>query len=250
MSTLTSLARALAFETGRAVPIAARRHAHVSDRPLVFVPLCLAGEANAPLACLVGSQASSPRLLVVPQPRNRDLRFAFAASLASVVLDYVDCFAASTELVNGRNVATDAPQLLVANPSAVAFTRLLGRSTRLRRTEGEYAVEPSVPLLGRWLTYFAERNEHPGSSAMLAMTSVLAANWATGQSTLEDANLAALIGWIDPPSGLSGPAAAALAGVLVRPARAGAATHRVLSQRSGLRPGQSRRRIDPPDQCG
>ncbi len=224
MSTLTSLARALAFETGRAVPVAARRHAHLSDRPLVFVPLSLAGEANAPLACLVGSQASAPRLLVVPQPRNRDLRFAFAASLASVVLDYVDSFAASMEVIEGRNVATDAPQLLVANPSGVAFTRLLGRSTRLRRTEGEYAVEPSVPLLGLWLTYFAERNEHPGSSSMLAMTSVLAAHWATGQSTLEDANLAALIGWIDPPPGMSGPEAAAMAEDPVRCPPAGPAT--------------------------
>ncbi len=224
MSTLTSLARARAVETGRAVPIVCRRHAHLSDRPLVFVPLSLAGEANAPLACLVGSRASSPGLLVVPQPRNRDLRFAFAASLASVVLDYVDSFAAATELVDGRNVATDAPQLLVANPSGVAFTRLLGRSTRLRRTEGEYAVEPSVPLLGRWLTYFAERSEYPGSSSMLAMTSVLAAHWATGQSMLEDANLAALIGWIDPRSGLSGPEAAALAEDPVRCPPAGPAT--------------------------
>jgi len=224
VSTLTSLARARAVETGRAVPIVCRRHAHLSDRPLVFVPLSLAGEANAPLACLVGSRASSPGLLVVPQPRNRDLRFAFAASLASVVLDYVDSFAAATELVDGRNVATDAPQLLVANPSGVAFTRLLGRSTRLRRTEGEYAVEPSVPLLGRWLTYFAERSEYPGSSSMLAMTSVLAAHWATGQSMLEDANLAALIGWIDPPSGLSGPEAAALAEDPVRRPPAGPAT--------------------------
>ena len=30
----------------------------------------------------------------------------------------------------------DAPQLLVPNPAGVAFTRLLGRSTRFRRTDG------------------------------------------------------------------------------------------------------------------
>jgi hypothetical protein len=58
-------------------------------------------------------------------------------------------------------------------------------------------------LLGRWLTYFAERTEHPGSCSMLAMTTVLSAHWATGQSSLEDVNLAALMGWIAPPSGRS-----------------------------------------------
>ncbi len=208
MSVLTSLARARALELGRAVPIATKLHVHLSDRPLVFVPLTLAGEANAPLACLVGSAEESPTMLIVPQPRNRDLRFAFAASLASVVLDYVDSFTGSMETVRDKNVYMDAPQLLVANPGGVAFTRLLGRSTRLRRTEGEYAVDPSVPLLGRWLTYFAERTEHPGSSAMLSLTSVLASHWATGQSALEDANLAALMGWIAPWSGLTGPEAA------------------------------------------
>ena len=56
------------------------RHVHVSDRPLVFIPLALAGEANAPLAAMVGDDAGAPRLLVVTQPRNRDQRFAFAAS--------------------------------------------------------------------------------------------------------------------------------------------------------------------------
>jgi hypothetical protein len=196
MSALTSLAKARAFEEGRAVPIATRRHVHLSDRPLVFVPLALAGEANAPLACLVGTSASEPTLLVVPQPRNRDLRFAFAASLASVVLSYVDLFARADEI-------NDAPQVVVANPAGVAFTRLLGRSTRFRRTTGEYAVHESVPLLGRWLTFLAERTMHPGSSSLLPMTSVLASHWATGQSALEDANLAALMAWIDPPPGRS-----------------------------------------------
>ena len=53
-STLTSLARAIAAERETAQPVATVRHVHLAGRPLVFIPLALAGEANAPLAAMVG----------------------------------------------------------------------------------------------------------------------------------------------------------------------------------------------------
>ncbi|MFF5230684.1 hypothetical protein [Dactylosporangium sp. NPDC000521] len=213
MTSLTSLARALAVQQETAQRITTVRHTHISDRPLVFIPLTLAGEANAPLAAMLGDDRTSPHLLVVPQPRNRDQRFAFAATLGRLLLSYVDSFARHQEEVSGkvsRFRSSDAPQILVPNPGGVGFMRLFGRSTRLRRTYGEYAVAPVVPLLGRWLTFFAERAEYPGSSLLVPMTSALGAHWATGQSTVEDANLAALLAWIDPPVGQS-PFEAALA---------------------------------------
>ncbi|MEV8513549.1 hypothetical protein [Dactylosporangium sp. NPDC051484] len=203
MTSLTSLARALAVRHEAAQPLTTVRHTHISARPLVFIPLALAGEANAPLAALVGDREDTPSLFVVPQPRNRDQRFRFAADLGRRFMSYVDSFARHQEDARGRRRFTDAPQLLVPNPGGIGFVRLFGRSTRLRRTYGEYAVPPIVPLFGKWLTYFAERAEHPGSSLMLAMTSVLGAHWATGQSAVEDANLAALLAWLDPPAGQS-----------------------------------------------
>jgi hypothetical protein len=99
MSTLTALARVEAFSTGRAVPIATVRHVHLSDEPLVLVPLLLAGEAAAPLAALVGTARERPELLVVEQPRNRDQRFAFLAALAEIVVGYTDHRRAGTETV-------------------------------------------------------------------------------------------------------------------------------------------------------
>ncbi|MFG1673102.1 hypothetical protein [Micromonospora sp. NPDC049282] len=217
MSTLRALARAQAVAAGRAQPVATVRHLHLSDRPLVLVPLALAGEANAPLAALVGAAPDEARLLVVPQPRNRDQRFAFAAELAGVLLPYLDSFRGVTEAVavdRGRDVRhryTDAPQLLVPNPAGITFLRLFGRSTRFRRPDGDHPVHPSVPLLGRWLTFFAERAEQPGSAALLALTDALTLHWATGQSAVEDLHLPAVLGWLDPPPGWTGAEAAARA---------------------------------------
>lgn len=242
MSTLTSLARAAAVASGTAQRTCTVRHLYISTRPLVFVPLALAGEANAPLAAMTGDHPEKPNLLVVPEPRDRDQRFAHAADLAALILPYVQSYATDEEPTGSREAAgpgtryADAPQLLVPNPAGIAFTRLLGRSTRFRRTEGPYAVPDSVPLLGRWLTFFTERTDSPASSLMLAMTDALAAHWATGQSAIEDRNLGALLGWIDPPAGMSGAEAAAAAEDPVRCPPVGPATdptfdNEVLDQR-------------------
>jgi hypothetical protein len=235
MSTLRALAKAQAVAAGVAQPVATVRHLHLSDRPLVLVPLALAGEANAPLAALVGAAPDGARLLVVPQPRNRDQRLAFAAELAAIVLPYLESFRGVSEAVpvdRGRDVRyryVDVPQLLVPNPAGITFLRLLGRSTRFRsddpssahltphrdlelsRPDGDHPVHPSVPLLGRWLTFFAERAEQPGSAALVALTEALTLHWATGQSAVEDLHLPALLGWLDPAPGMSGAEAAARA---------------------------------------
>jgi hypothetical protein len=232
---LTALARAKAVAVGRAQPTKTLRHVHLSERPLVLVAAQLAGEACAPLAALVGDDRAKPRLVFVSEPRNRSQRFEFAADLAATVLPYIDQQCVAEDCVAEARVAEardaearvaehgddeqrdrppepypDAPQLIVPNLSTVAFLARLGRSTRFRKVSGEYAVPEAVPLLGHWLSYFAERAQVPPSSLLLPMTAALADHWATGQSAVEDANLGALLGWIDPPGAMTGRDAALL----------------------------------------
>ncbi|MGW2617305.1 hypothetical protein [Streptomyces sp. NPDC001500] len=234
MSLIATLARLEAVATGRAQPLATVRHRRLSERPLVFVPLTTAGEAGAPLGALVGTDRDAPRLLVVPQPRDRDLRFAFLAELADIVLPHIDSYADVVEAAErnetdpetGKRVkvevelCADAPQLIVPSRAGVDYVRLLGRSMRFRRTAEQdpqtpYPAPPRVPLLGRWLTHFGERSRVPGSSLLLAVTELLGRHWATGQSNLEDQHLGALLAWIDPPAGETG-AQAALRAELAR----------------------------------
>ncbi|MHA6760161.1 hypothetical protein [Streptacidiphilus sp. PAMC 29251] len=230
MSMLTTLARMEAVRSGRAEPLATVRHRHLTERPMVVVPLAAAGEAGAPLAVLLGTDRERPVLLTVPQPLDRDRRFAFLADLAAELLPHVEGFGEQVELLSRevkdpatgektevvRELCADAPQLLVPSSGGVEFLGLLGRSTRFRRTAedpepGPYPAPARVPLLGRWLTHFRDRAQVPGSSLLLAMTDLLGRHWATGQSRLEDQHLGALLGWIAPPSGLTGPEAALLA---------------------------------------
>ncbi|GAB1335796.1 hypothetical protein ACE1SV_23860 [Streptomyces sp. E-15] len=228
MSLITALARLEAVDSGRAQPTATVRHRHLSDRPLVFVPLTTAGETGAPLGALVGTDRDAPRLLAVPQPRDRDLRFTFLADLADIVLPHIDAYADAVEAAErtetdpetGKRVkvaaelCADAPQLIVPSRTGLDFVRLLGRSMRFRRTaeqdpDAPYPAPPRVPLLGRWLTHYGERARVPGSSLLLSLTDLLSRHWATGQSGLEDEHLGALLAWIaPPPPGLTGAEAA------------------------------------------
>ncbi|GAA1168396.1 hypothetical protein GCM10009654_26960 [Streptomyces hebeiensis] len=227
MSLISTLARMEAVAGGAAQPLATVRHRRISDRPLVFVPLTTAGEAGAPLGALVGTERDAPRLLTVAQPRDRDLRFAFLGELAEAVLPYLDEYAGAVEPAErseadpetGKRVkvtvelCADAPQIVVPSRPGIDFVRLLGRSMRFRRTAEEdpdaaYPAPPRVPLLGRWLTHYGERARVPGSSLLVAATDLLNRHWATGQSSLEDQHLGALLAWIDPPGSLSGADAA------------------------------------------
>ncbi|MFI6446225.1 hypothetical protein [Kitasatospora sp. NPDC050543] len=230
MSLLGTLARLEAVRSGRAEPLATVRHRHLSDRPMVVVPLVYAGEEGAPLAVLLGTERDAPRLHIVPQPLNRPLRFDFLAGFAADLLPYLESFGAQVEQIEGsekdpqtgektqvlRELCAEAPQLIVPNSGAVRHLALLGRSTRFRRTiedadPGPYPAPARVPLLGRWLTHLTDRAQVPGSSLLLPMTVLLARHWATGQSHLEDQHLAARLAWHCPPGGLPGAAAAELA---------------------------------------
>ena len=227
MSLLTTLARLEAVRSGHAEPLATVRHRHLAERPMLVVPLAAAGETGAPLAVLLGRDRDRPRLLTVPQPLDRERRFAFLADLADELLPYLESFGEEVETLTkesrdsetgeqteiSRELCLDAPQLLVPNRGGVELLGLLGRSTRFRRTAedpdpGPYPAPTRVPLLGRWLTHLRERAQVPGSSLLLAMTDLLGRHWATGQSTLEDQHLGALLAWIDPPDGLTGAEAA------------------------------------------
>ncbi|MFJ2579653.1 hypothetical protein [Kitasatospora aureofaciens] len=227
MSLLTTLARLEAVRSGRAEPLATVRHRHLSDRPMVVVPLTAAGEAGAPLAVLLGTDRDAPRLHLVPQPLNRTLRFDYLAELAADLLPYLEFFGADVEQIEGsekdpetgektqvfRELCADAPQMIVPNSAGVHHLALIGRSTRFRRTveddePGPYPAPVRVPLLGRWLTHLTDRAQVPGSSLLLPMTGLLARHWATGQSHLEDQHLAARLAWHFPPDGLAGAEAA------------------------------------------
>jgi hypothetical protein len=177
---------------------------------------------------MYGTAREDFRLVLVGEPRNRDLRFAALAAFATDINEWLGRFHRTeiqTRPARGRRPATttrecvNAPQIIVPNPSTAKWLfGTLGRALRYLRPDGDNPVDASIPLLGANLTFLDGRRVIPGSCLSLVAAEVLTQHWVTGQTEPEDVNLATALAWIDPPEGQSGVQAAEEAEASVQPA--------------------------------
>ena len=165
---------------------------------------------------MVGTDRDAPRLLVVPQPRDRDLRFAFLAELAAIVLPYIERRTPRRPSETGHRrpedakvevAVRDAPQLIVPEPRRhrvrTAARPLHALPPRRRPVPGAPAGAAARPLAD-------PSASAPGPRLVAAAGDdrVLAGTGRPARAALEDQHLGALLAWIDPPDGMTGAEAA------------------------------------------
>ncbi len=180
---------------GRAFPATRHRHVHVSRRPFVIVGYHLPGDPSAPIGLMFGEHPDRPNLAYTVEPtrwRNK--------------IDSMEGFARSFNryIARAGRGAHDAPQLLLANQTAVEWLcGDIGRYWRGLDTDGQWGAGPSIPIAGAHLSYFAGANRIPGSSAVLPLADVLASHWATGRLATLDRRLGVALAWIQRPDDIA-----------------------------------------------
>lgn len=215
MSHLDALMTAEAFETGRGRRTSLYRHRRFEPRPLALVLWQLGAEPFSAAALAWGMSEDDYHSAVAGDPRNRTLAFAALLKLATAFNAWFEEPAEHAETVaRGKRdyqVATTAPQVVVANGGTLGLLGRLGRRLAYLPTDGDDPADPALVRFGRHLQFLADHAHVPGQQLVIVLTDVMMDNWATGQSAVERQSLAALDAYIEPPQGLHGFEAAALA---------------------------------------
>jgi hypothetical protein len=211
---LDALLAARVYESGVALRKATLRHTHLAEEPLGIVIWRLGGERFRAAAVAWGTVGEPYQLAVPGEPRNRDLYFhalvPFAQDLSKRIASAVEVRAAASEKRPDDRVPVDALQMVVANRTTVEALSLLGRYLGYLSDRGGTAPDPALIEAGRHLRFYTRRSRMPGQSLITPLDQLVSDHWATLQSPIERANLAALNAQINPPEGVHAFDAAAL----------------------------------------
>ena len=201
MSLIRTLLSAEAALKQKAVRKTCYRHRKLSDESLVITLFNLSGEAAAPLVICYGTDAEEPHFTVSAEPRNRTSRFTAIQKFAASLGEYLESYLELTEEYDDETdevklIAQRTPQVITPNRSTLSFLGRLGRALRYLQDRPDYPVAEEISWLGAHLTWLSDRSNMPGQSVMLSATQLLSSCFATGQSEMEDENLASLLAWI------------------------------------------------------
>ena len=186
MKELKVIGRLLAQERGEAVPLMRERAFPISDRPLVMVPIAMAGESPSLFALGVGDGMGACRVYVCAEPRNRDQQYALLREVAADIEQAVAGWLANPAVM---------PQIITSSRAALRL--MLATFHRMTYTPDE----PALRALGRKMHWFDRVFEQADSGALLDMPAALCALYATGQDDHADTHLGAVLEWLKPADG-------------------------------------------------
>ncbi len=185
MSEMIAVAKLMARNAGTAVNITRERGFPVSKRPLVLIPIAMAGESPSLFGLGVGDARGPVKTFVCCNPINRDEQYDMLAA----------GFAAAEPTVLSWEVPLgELPRIIVTGAdSARLALGVIDRSV--------YSQRPNLLRVSRRLAWFDKRSDCADSASVLVLPKALATCLATGQDEFGDQHLGAFLEWCKPADG-------------------------------------------------
>lgn len=190
MSELAVFARLKAYLAGEAVRLGNTRNIPISGRPLVLVPIQMAGEAPALLAIGIGDLESNLTVYSCPNPTNRDHQYALLGNMARAIHQAFEGWRAGPTLM---------PQVICQSDAALSL--ILAVVDRMAYVDSGNPTTSVIRDVGRQLAFFDKRFERADSAAIISATALVTKLYATGQDPYADTHLGTVVEWLKPADG-------------------------------------------------
>ena len=184
MSEIVALAKLMAQQAGTVQRITRHRGFPLSTRPLVMIPIVMAGESPALFGLGIGNGNDAAKVYVCANPINRAEQYEMLAKALK---------AGEPTLLSWQG-SNETPQIIVTGTdSARLVLGIIDRSV--------YSQHLELTAIGRQLAWFDHRSDCPDSACLLILPKALAACLATGQDEFADQHLGAFLEWCRPADG-------------------------------------------------
>jgi hypothetical protein len=113
LTEIIAVAKLLAHKAGAAIPISRHRGFPISKKPLVLVPIVMAGEAPSLFGLGVGDGVSPVRTFTCANPVNRDEQYALLADALAAM---------EAAILSWEVVSDETPQIVVTGADSARLT--------------------------------------------------------------------------------------------------------------------------------
>lgn len=193
-----AIKRLQAWHAGRPLPAYSTRHFAIAENDeLLIVAFVRMGGESAPWGIVWGHPGAPPRVITVPEARNRDGVAGMVATFAESLLEhFLSPLTHDWEGWTTRDRSLQLRQLWMPNASHIDMLHFLAYSYTFTKfgTAERFALLNALGRLAGWL--FRE-HDRPGQMAVMAATDALRGTYIFPAEDIRQAHLGYLLAWLD-----------------------------------------------------
>lgn len=191
-----------AWHQGKPLPAYSTRHFAVAGNDdLLIVAFVRMGGESAPWGIVWGHPGSVPKILTVPEARNREAVAQMVAAFAPALLEhYWSPLTYDWDGVNRRDESIPLRQVWMPNASHIDMLHFLAYSYSFTKF-GDRERFTILNALGRLTGWLFREHDRPGQMTVLAATDVLRHTWTFPAEDIRQAHLGYLLAWLETSGG-------------------------------------------------